>query len=166
MHRMSCLSVILVAATLSGALTAGAQMSSRHVEKDAAAAAASQEIRALNDRWQTAIDAKSADRSAAMYAPNAVFMPPNAPKVAGSTIYNAWSGMFKTPGMSLKIHPVTITPSDDASMAYDVGTYEFRLEAPKGPAADRGTYLVVWQKVNGEWKVAADIFNSDLPAGK
>jgi hypothetical protein len=24
---------------------------------------------------------------------------------------------------------------------------------------------VVWRKVGGEWKAAADIFNSDLPAG-
>jgi hypothetical protein len=28
---------------------------------------------------------------------------------------------------------------------------------------DRGKYVVVWRKVRGDWKVAADIFNSDGP---
>jgi hypothetical protein len=37
--------------------------------------------------------------------------------------------------------------------------------APKGKVlTDTGKYVVVWRKVGGEWKAAADIFNSDLPA--
>jgi ketosteroid isomerase-like protein len=77
--------------------------------------------------------------------------------------------MFKTPGMSLKIRPVSITPSEDGTMAYDVGTYEYRFRTPQGRAAtDKGQYLVVWTRTNGQtngqWKVAADMFNSDLPA--
>jgi len=75
---------------------------------------------------------------------NAVFMAPNAPKATGMAIRSAWAGMFKTPGMSLKISPVSITPSDDGTMAYDVGTYEYRYRSPKGrPATDKGKYLVV-----------------------
>ena len=29
---------------------------------------------------------------------------------------------------------------------------------------DTGKYVVVWRKIGSEWKAAADIFNSDLPA--
>jgi ketosteroid isomerase-like protein len=95
-------------------------------------------------------------------------MAPNAPKATGTAIFSAWAGLFKTPGMGLKIHPITITPSDDGTMAYDVGSYEFRYTGPKGrPATDKGKYLVVWTKQpDGEWKVAADMFNSDLPPAK
>jgi ketosteroid isomerase-like protein len=37
--------------------------------------------------------------------------------------------------------------------------------APNGTAqTGNGKYVVVWRKIGSEWKVAADIFNSDLPA--
>ena len=32
------------------------------------------------------------------------------------------------------------------------------------PLTDTGKYVVVWRKIDGKWKAAADIFNSDLPA--
>ena len=45
-----------------------------------------------------------------------------------------------------------------------IATYKLAV-APKGtPQTDAGKYVVVWRKVGGEWKAAADIFNSDLPA--
>jgi ketosteroid isomerase-like protein len=48
-------------------------------------------------------------------------------------------------------------------MALDLGTYNLAL-APGGTTqTDTGKYVVVWRKVGGEWKAAADIFNSDLP---
>jgi len=28
---------------------------------------------------------------------------------------------------------------------------------------DKGKYIVIWKKVDGEWKYYRDIFNSDLP---
>ena len=49
-------------------------------------------------------------------------------------------------------------------MALDRGTYSLTI-APDGTAqTDTGKYVVVWRKIGREWKVAADIFNSDLPA--
>jgi ketosteroid isomerase-like protein len=49
-------------------------------------------------------------------------------------------------------------------MALDRGTYKLAV-APNGTAkTDTGKYVVVWRKIGGEWKAAADIFNSDLAA--
>jgi ketosteroid isomerase-like protein len=132
--------------------------------RSAPASSAKKEIDAMNTLWQAAIDARNADRSAAMYARDAVFMPPNAPRATGSGIRAAWAGMFKTPGIELKLHPQSVVASPDGMLAYDIGAYDFRSTTPKGPVSDHGKYLVVWKKVNGEWKAAADIFNSDLPA--
>jgi ketosteroid isomerase-like protein len=167
MRRTPWIALSLVATIPLIGTDARAQMG-RRVEKAAATAAVSQQIRALNERWQAAIDARNTDQAVTMYAPNAVFMAPNAPKATGQAIYNAWAGMFRTPGMALKLHPATITPSDDGTMAYDVGTYDFRYKSPRGrPMTDNGKYLVVWMKQpNGEWRVAADMFNSDLPPAK
>ena len=46
----------------------------------------------------------------------------------------------------------------------DRGSYELRFDGESGPVRDVGKFIVVWKKVAGEWKVAADIFNSDLKA--
>ena len=80
----------------------------------AASASAAKEIGALNTLWQAAIDAKSADRSAALYARDAVFMAPHAPKATGTGIRAAWAAMLKTPGIELKLHPQTVVASPDA----------------------------------------------------
>ena len=49
-------------------------------------------------------------------------------------------------------------------MAYEIGTYTMGLDAPGGRVEDEGKYVVVWTRVGGDWKVAADIFNSNRPA--
>lgn len=152
----------LLAALALFAFAPGAHAQSS-LQTTAASAAAVKEIKALNTLWQAAIDAKSADRSAGMYARDAVFMPPNAPRATGPGIHAAWTGMFKTPGLALKLHPQTVVASPDGTLAYDIGAYDFTSTTPKGPVTDHGKYLVAWKKVKGEWKVGADIFNSDLP---
>jgi ketosteroid isomerase-like protein len=38
------------------------------------------------------------------------------------------------------------------------------MDGPKGKRIeDSGKFVVAWKKVNGEWKVAYDIYNSDKP---
>ena len=63
----------------------------------------------------------------------------------------------------------SLTPEDvyalgSGDLAYDVGTYTLSFDGPDGKVTDTGKYVTVWTKVDGEWKVAADIGNSDLPA--
>ena len=49
-------------------------------------------------------------------------------------------------------------------MAYDYGWYTFAFDTDNGRVTDKGKYIVVWKKVGGAWKVASDIFNTNLPA--
>lgn len=49
-------------------------------------------------------------------------------------------------------------------MAYEIGTCKLAFDGPKGRIKDNGKYVVVWTKASGEWKAAADIFNSNLAA--
>jgi ketosteroid isomerase-like protein len=51
-------------------------------------------------------------------------------------------------------------------MAFSQGKYFLSLETPGGVIQDEGSYLEVWEKVEGEWKITADIYNTDLlPVG-
>ena len=122
-------------------------------------------IRQQVDRWLQLVKAKDAAGIAALYAEDGAVMPPNAPAGKGrAAIQQTWTAMMGTPGFDLNIMPDQIIVSSSGDMALDRGTYKLAM-APGGKAiTDTGKYVVVWRKIGGEWKAAADIFNSDLPA--
>ena len=71
--------------------------------------------------------------------------------------------MLALPGVSLSFVPTSIEVAKSKDMAYDVGTYELKLNDPQGnPTTQIGKYVVVWKKqADKQWKVVADIFNPD-----
>jgi ketosteroid isomerase-like protein len=101
---------------------------------------------------------------AQLYTEDGAVMPPNAPAGKGrAAIQQAWASMLRTPGLDLTFAPEQIIISKSGDMALDRGTYRLTI-APGGKLQrDTGKYVVVWRKVGGSWKAAADIFNSDLP---
>ena len=130
------------------------------------AGADEQAIRGQVDRWLELVKAKDAAGIAALYAEDGAVMPPNAPIGKGrAAIQQTWASLMQTPGFALTFAPEQIVVSASGDMALDRGTYHLAL-APHGTAqSDTGKYVVVWRKIGGEWKAAADIFNSDLPGG-
>lgn len=124
-----------------------------------------QAIRGQVERWLQLVKAKDAASIAGLYAQDGAVMPPNAPIGKGAAaIQQTWASMMGTPGFDLTFTPEQILVSSAGDMALDRGTYRLTV-APDGKAqTDTGKYVVVWRKIGGEWKAAADIFNSDLPA--
>ena len=131
----------------------------------AEAGADEQAIRTQVDRWVQLIKAMDAAGIATLYAEDGAVMPPNAPIGKGrAAIQQTWASMMQTPGFDLAIVPEQIIVSSSGDMALDRGTYRLAIAPGGTPQTDTGKYVVVWRKVDGEWKAAADIFNSDLPA--
>lgn len=133
----------------------------------AAAGAMVQEqlIRELDAKWVAAVAAKDVDAIARIYTVDGMFLAPNAPLVEGRKgIAEAWAGLLGLPGISFTFEPTRIEVSASADLASDVGTYSLAFDADGGRVEDQGKYVLVWKKVNGAWKVLADIFNSNLPA--
>jgi len=162
--------LLSVAALLLPACQAGEKSASNTAEMNGTAAldtgADEQAIRGQVDHWLQLVKAKDAAGIAALYAEDGAVMPPNGPIGKGrAAIQQTWASMMKTPGFDLTFVPEQIIVSSSGDMALDRGTYKLAV-APHGTAqADTGKYVVVWRKIDGEWKAAADIFNSDLPAG-
>jgi uncharacterized protein (TIGR02246 family) len=97
------------------------------------------------------------------YAPDAVVMPPNGEAVRGRDAIIAWNENFP-PYDDLQFTQVEVDGSGD--MAYVYGTYSMAMTVSEGeePANDRGKYIEIWRRqADGSWKVALDIFNSDMP---
>lgn len=129
-------------------------------------AADEQAIRGSVDRWLQLVKAKDAAGISELYTEDGSVMPPNAPIATGrAAVQEAWASMMQTPGFDLTFVPEQIIVSSSGDLALDRGTYKLAV-APNGAAqTDTGKYVVVWRKVGDDWKAAADIFNSDLPAG-
>lgn len=122
-------------------------------------------IRSQVARWLDLIKAKDAAAIAQMYTEDGAFMPPNAAIGKGrKAIEQNWAAMMSTPGFDLTFAPEQIVVSSSGDMALDRGTYRLAVAPEGAEQIDTGKYVVVWRKVDGEWKAAADIINSDLPA--
>src|SRR5437879_10971225 len=115
-------------------------------------------------RWLTAFNGGDAAGVAAVYAPEARLMPPNADILEGRNAIEAFLKEFVQTGAQLSFKLLEVHKSPDMCAA--VGTYE--MEIPAGPdqtQQDRGKYLEVWAKQpDGGWAIVEDIFNSSLPA--
>ena len=130
------------------------------------AATDEQAIRKQVDRWHELIKAKDAAGIATLYSDDGAVMPPNAPIGKGpAAIQQTWTSMMQAPGFELTIIPEQIIVSSSGDMALDRGTYRLAMAPNGNPLNDTGKYVVVWRKIAGQWKAAADIFNSDLPPG-
>ncbi|HET8648433.1 MAG TPA: DUF4440 domain-containing protein [Gemmatimonadales bacterium] len=119
-------------------------------------------IRRIDSLWVDAISRRDTAVITATYEQDALFLPPNAPRVAGrDAIRQAWAGLLATPGFRLTFTPDRIVLSPDGQMAYDVGVYQMQSRTGQVTRTDQGKYLVVWRKLAGQWKVAADMVSSD-----
>jgi uncharacterized protein (TIGR02246 family) len=121
-----------------------------------------QRIRDLDVKWVAAVAAKDAEATAAFYADDGRIMPQNAPASEGpAAVAEVWKGFFQLQDFALTFEPTHIAVAEAGDIAYDIGTYSLAFTGEKGPVQDVGKYVVVWKKVGGGWKVAADIFNSN-----
>ena len=127
------------------------------------ATADEQAIRGQVARWLELVKSKDAAAIADLYTEDGALMPPNAPISKGrAAIRQTWQAMMQTPGFDLTFVPEQIILSSSGDMALDRGTYRLTI-APGGTRqTDTGKYVVVWRNINGTWKAAADILNSDL----
>lgn len=115
-------------------------------------------IRQLGTKWVDAIAAKDVEWIANLYDEDGRLMPPGAPAAEGrEAIGAAWKGMVSAPGPALTFEPTQIHLAGSLDHAYEIGTWKIG-------DADDGKYVVVWKKRGTEWKVVADIFNSNRPA--
>ncbi len=158
--------LLLLAA--SAAMLPACTLTERNPDGEAAqvdSAAEEGAIRGLNQRWLELIRNKDSAGIAQLYAEDGAVMPANDKAAVGrQAIGEWWNRSMQMPGYDLTFSTDQLLLSKSGDMALDRGTYRFAATPAQGAISDTGKYVVVWRKMGGEWKVAADIFNSDLPA--
>jgi len=116
-------------------------------------------IKELDREWARRFAAGDLDWIEALHHESAVLMAPGAATAHGQEAIRAsWQHMIETiPESSWEPTMVQVAASGDVAYTYGTAT----VVTPDGTIP--GKYMEAWTKVDGEWKVAADIFNMDVP---
>ncbi len=73
--------------------------------------------------------------------------------------------MLEYPISSVSLDTDVVEGAASGDIAYGVGTFTMSGTGADGSEwSDQGKYMEVLENVDGEWKIAADIWNSDAPA--
>jgi ketosteroid isomerase-like protein len=114
--------------------------------------------------WAEAYNAGDADRIVALYAKDAILMPPDAAAAAGPAAMRKFlTGDIATS----KAAGLTLVLADDAAgisgeLGWRSGT--FKLKDTSDATVGKGKWLEVWRKADGKWLMIRDIWNNDAPA--
>jgi len=118
---------------------------------------AQSEIEKLNATFVELFNKGDAAGVAALYADDAVVLPPGAGIVKGRAAIEAfWKGAAETLG-DAKLTTLEVRPFGE-NAAREIGY--FSLHSKSSPAQElTGKYVVVWERVGSQWKLGTDIWN-------
>lgn len=122
------------------------------------------EIAVLEDRMEAAVEANDPGALAALFAEDAVELPPNRPRRIGRDAirerYVAFLG--STPDALVRLTTDRVEVSESGDLAWEVGSARETGTGPDGVPHDVvAKYLVVWERVPGGWRIAARMFSAD-----
>ncbi|HWR16672.1 MAG TPA: SgcJ/EcaC family oxidoreductase [Terriglobales bacterium] len=122
-------------------------------------------ITQLGDHWAENWNAGNLEKVVDHYADDAVYQPPHHATLHGRyEIHEYLKGPMKKRSIRDLQYLVTFV-KHSGDLAYDVGVYSMTIPTVDGhDRRDRGKYLTVWRRQpDGEWKIVADCWSSDLP---
>jgi uncharacterized protein (TIGR02246 family) len=120
-------------------------------------------LKAATVTWIEAYNAADVEKMVALYAEDAVLMPPHASVANGHAAIRAFltadTAGAKAAGIKLALGASTAGVADDAG--WESGAYT--VTDASGATVDSGSYLSVSHKSNGKWLYYRDTWNSDRP---
>jgi uncharacterized protein (TIGR02246 family) len=123
-------------------------------------------VRESEIEMSKALAAKDLESLISFFADDASGLYPNTPAIHGKdALRQSWKTVLAIPGFLMSLQPVKVEVARSGDLAYVHGTWTRTMNDATGkPVADKGNYIVVYRKqLDGRWKIAADIGNSDLP---
>ena len=156
MHRG--ISAALLAMTMAAAVSCGTPKVDLAAEAEA--------VRARSIACVAAEAAQDSDGTLAFYAKDAIVQPSGAPQLQG---HEAIAGLYRQlneSGLFDDFSGTTsqVTVSQSGDLAYEYGINRMVLAGPEGDLLNVGKYLLVWERIDDEWLIAALSVTWDTPA--
>jgi ketosteroid isomerase-like protein len=121
------------------------------------------EIEAANRKWMEFFSKGNFDGAASLYTVDATVLPPGSGMIKGRVAIAAtWKSMAE------HVSDPKFTTLDvkrlGPSAAREIGALSLKTKGLT-PKEITGKYVVLWQKIGREWKLATDIWNDDTRDG-
>ena len=115
------------------------------------------EVEAVNARWIDLFNKRDFAGVASLYTDDATALPPGSGMVKGRAAIEAmWKSIAEQVGdpqlITLDVKPL------GTSAAREIGTFSLKTKGTSQKEVT-GKYVVIWEKVGTEWKLATDIWN-------
>ena len=122
-------------------------------------------IRDMDARWLKATQARDAAGEAAVFAIDGVAYREHIDPLLGPGAFQEYTTKFQTdnPKANVTWSTDAIRIAESGDLAIQTGEYHLTGLGPKAEREDKGRFVTVWKKVNGEWKVAHDIGSTTMP---
>ena len=119
------------------------------------------EIADANKEFMEAFNNGDANALSLRYTSDAKLYPSNSDIIEGQEAIEGFWNAVMNMGIE-KARLETVTAESYGNFAIEEGRYE--LYAKENQIADRGKYIVTWEKQDGQWKLHRDIWNTSNPA--
>lgn len=119
-----------------------------------------QKIEELLDKYQKSLNTSDAKLAQSLYTKDGVFMPTQAPSGIGSEgILKSYEYVFSQIQLNIKffIEEIQVEGNMAFAMTSSQGIVKIHANGMEAPEANRE--LFVFEKVDGEWKIARYMFN-------
>jgi uncharacterized protein (TIGR02246 family) len=114
-------------------------------------------IDAANAKWVAFFNKGDFDGVASLYTADATAFPPGSAMVKGRAAIGAmWKGMAEQV-TDPKVTTIDVKRLGPAA-AREIGTFSLKTKSSP-PKEVTGKYVVVWERVGRDWKLATDIWN-------
>ena len=122
------------------------------------------QIEELLGNYQKSLNTSDAKLAQSLYTKDGVFMPTEAPSGIGSEgILNSYEFVFSQIQLNIEffIEEIQVEGNMAFAVTSSKGTVKIHATGEEGPEANRE--LFVFEKVDGEWKIARYMFNKTEP---
>ena len=128
-------------------------------------AAEEKAIRDLSKHWLELAKARDAAGEAGLFAADAIAYRAHHGPIVGPAEYQTYAAKdyADNPKASTTWSTDAIRVAESGDLAIQTGEFHNTALGPKGDREDKGRFVTVWRKTNGEWKVAHDIGSTTMP---
>jgi ketosteroid isomerase-like protein len=119
-------------------------------------------VRKMTQDWAYACNTKHLDDLVSLYVNDAIVLRPNIPAVRGTAaIREMFFSVLESGFGEVEVEAVRVEVFGE--MAYEAGRCKALVPVAMGKRREeRGMYLILCTRQNGEWKIIADCWSSDL----
>ena len=115
------------------------------------------EIEAVNAKWIDLFNKGDVAGVASLYTDDATAFPPGSAMVKGRAAIEAMWKSIAEQASEPKLTTLDIKLFG-AAAAREIGTFSLKTKGAN-PKEVTGKYVVVWEKIGNDWRLAADIWN-------